>query len=80
MAEQARELIVLTESEKFFHRGVEGLVRTDDVSAVYTDTKIPPEVESFLLERDVLVHKVPASTPAFIPLAPEGKELSLYQE
>jgi DeoR/GlpR family transcriptional regulator of sugar metabolism len=80
MAEQAQRLIVLTESEKFFHQGVEGLVRTDDVAAVYTDTKIPLESETFLLERDVLVHKVPASTSSFIPLSIEEKEVSLYQE
>jgi DeoR/GlpR family transcriptional regulator of sugar metabolism len=80
MAEQAQQLIVLTESEKFFHQGIEGLVRTDDVSAVYTDTKIPSEVETFLMERDVLVHKVPSSISGFIPQETEEKELSIYHE
>ncbi|MDR2029098.1 MAG: DeoR/GlpR family DNA-binding transcription regulator [Treponema sp.] len=80
MAEQARQLIVLTESEKFFHQGVEGLVRTDNVSAVYTDDKIPPELETFLLERDVLVNKVPASLPSPAYTEIRGKEISLYQE
>jgi DeoR/GlpR family transcriptional regulator of sugar metabolism len=88
MAEQARQLIVLTESEKFFHQGIEGLARTEDVMAVYTDTKIPPEVEAFLLEREVLVHKVPASLSSLIHLEAhkikgEGtkeEEIPLYQE
>jgi DeoR/GlpR family transcriptional regulator of sugar metabolism len=60
MAEQADEIIVLTESEKFFHRGVEGIVRTDDVAMVYTDDLIPPEREAFLQEKGIIVHKVPA--------------------
>jgi DeoR/GlpR family transcriptional regulator of sugar metabolism len=60
MAEQARELIVLTESEKFSHRGVEGIVRVEDVASVYTDDRIPAEKEAFLIENGVIVHKVPA--------------------
>jgi DeoR/GlpR family transcriptional regulator of sugar metabolism len=60
MAEQAEEIIVLTESEKFFHRGIEGIVRTDDVARVYTDDLIPPEREAFLRERGIAVHKVSA--------------------
>jgi DeoR/GlpR family transcriptional regulator of sugar metabolism len=64
MAEKAAEIIVLTESEKFFHRGVEGIVRADDVAGVYTDDLIPPEKESFLRGRGVVVHKVPANSIA----------------
>ncbi|MDR3123902.1 MAG: DeoR/GlpR family DNA-binding transcription regulator [Treponema sp.] len=60
MAEQAKHIIVLTESEKFFRQGVEGLVRTEDTMAVFTDDKIPREIDAFLTERKVLVHKVPA--------------------
>jgi DeoR/GlpR family transcriptional regulator of sugar metabolism len=61
MAEQARQIIVLTESEKFFRQGVEGLVRTEDTMAVFTDDKIPRQIDLFLTERNVLVHKVPAT-------------------
>jgi hypothetical protein len=60
MAEQAREVIVLTESEKFLHRGVEGIARVEDVACVYTDDRIPSDKEAFLIENGVIVHKVPA--------------------
>jgi DeoR/GlpR family transcriptional regulator of sugar metabolism len=60
MAEQAEQIIVLTESDKFFRQGVEGLVRTEDTTAVFTDDKIPQDVDVFLTERKVLVRKVPA--------------------
>jgi DeoR/GlpR family transcriptional regulator of sugar metabolism len=60
MAEQARQIIVLTESEKFHHQGVESLVRTEDTWAVFTDDKLPRDIDDFLTERKVLVHKVPA--------------------
>jgi DeoR/GlpR family transcriptional regulator of sugar metabolism len=60
MAEQARQVIVLTESEKFFRQGVEGLIRTEDATALFTDDKIPRDIDDFLTERKVLVHKVPA--------------------
>jgi DeoR/GlpR family transcriptional regulator of sugar metabolism len=60
MAEQVKQIIVLTESEKFFRQGVEGLVRTEDTGAVFTDDKIPCHIEAFLMERKVPVHKVPA--------------------
>ncbi|MDR1904631.1 MAG: DeoR/GlpR family DNA-binding transcription regulator [Treponema sp.] len=58
LAEQARQIIVLTESEKFFHQGVVGLINTEDVRAVYTDEKIPADKEAFLLEKGVSVYKV----------------------
>jgi DeoR/GlpR family transcriptional regulator of sugar metabolism len=60
LAEQVRQIIVLTESEKFFRQGVEGLVRTEDTTAVFTDDNIPRHIDSFLMERKVRVHKVPA--------------------
>jgi DeoR/GlpR family transcriptional regulator of sugar metabolism len=60
MAEQARQVIILTESEKFFRQGVEGLIRTEDTTAVFTDDKIPQEIDAFLTEQKVLVYKVPA--------------------
>jgi DeoR/GlpR family transcriptional regulator of sugar metabolism len=59
IAKQARQVVVLTDSDKFFRQGVVRLVRTEDVSAVYTDDHISPETESFLLQKQILVHKVP---------------------
>ncbi|MDR2078890.1 MAG: DeoR/GlpR family DNA-binding transcription regulator, partial [Treponema sp.] len=70
MAERAQQIIVLTESDKFHHQGVEGLVRVQDVAAVFTDEKIPPEKEAFLSERDVIIYKVPVAVPAVPALAP----------
>jgi DeoR/GlpR family transcriptional regulator of sugar metabolism len=59
IAKQARQVMVLTESEKFAHQGVVGVVRTADVATVYTDDRIPPETEAFLLKNHVQVHKSP---------------------
>jgi DeoR/GlpR family transcriptional regulator of sugar metabolism len=58
MAEQAEEIIVLTESEKFAHQGIEGVVRTEEVSWVFTDDRIPADKEAYLLARNVQLHKV----------------------
>ncbi|MCL1928571.1 MAG: DeoR/GlpR family DNA-binding transcription regulator [Treponema sp.] len=58
MAQQAKHVIVLTDSDKFLNRGSEGLVRTEQVSAVFTDDRIKPETEAFLQEKKVTVHKV----------------------
>jgi DeoR/GlpR family transcriptional regulator of sugar metabolism len=58
MARQANELIVLTDSDKFSRQGVEGLVRTELVSAVFTDEGIPESTEQFLRQQGVQIHKV----------------------
>jgi DeoR/GlpR family transcriptional regulator of sugar metabolism len=60
MAEQAEEIIILTESEKFSQRGTEGIVRAEDVTLVYTDDRISPEKEAFLNGKGIIVKKVPA--------------------
>jgi DeoR/GlpR family transcriptional regulator of sugar metabolism len=60
MAQQAREVYVLTDSDKFLHQGTEGLVRTEQVAAVFTDDRILPEKEIFLQQRQVRIHKVPS--------------------
>jgi DeoR/GlpR family transcriptional regulator of sugar metabolism len=62
MAQQSSELIVLTDSDKFLRQGVEGIVRTEQVSGVFTDDLIPEEIENFLRERQVTVHKVPRTS------------------
>jgi DeoR/GlpR family transcriptional regulator of sugar metabolism len=61
MVLQANKVIVLTDSDKFLRQGTEGLVRTEQVSTVFTDDRILPEKEVFLQERQVLVHKVPSA-------------------
>jgi DeoR/GlpR family transcriptional regulator of sugar metabolism len=58
IAKQARHIMVLTDSEKFTRQGVVGLMRTRDVSAVYTDDRLPPATEAFLAENHVAVLKV----------------------
>ena len=64
MARQAKQVIVLTDSDKFLHQGSEGLVRTEQVSAVYTDDRIKPETEAFFQQKKVMVHKVPSTRAA----------------
>jgi DeoR/GlpR family transcriptional regulator of sugar metabolism len=64
LAKQARQVMVLTESEKFSRQGVVGVIRTRDVSAVYTDDCLPPETEAFLTKNQVVVHKVPGDSPS----------------
>jgi DeoR/GlpR family transcriptional regulator of sugar metabolism len=58
LSEQATQIIVLTESDKFHKHGVVGLVNTDEVAEVFTDDKIPQEMERFLQGKNVKVHKV----------------------
>jgi DeoR/GlpR family transcriptional regulator of sugar metabolism len=61
MAEQVKQVIVLTESEKFLYQGVERTILTEDVSQVFTDDGIPVEKEAFLQKMGVEVHKVLSS-------------------
>jgi DeoR/GlpR family transcriptional regulator of sugar metabolism len=60
LVEQAQQIIILTESGKFFHQGTEGLIRTEEVSMLFTDDKIPPDIEAYLQQRNVNVRKVTA--------------------
>lgn len=69
MAKQARRVVILTESEKFSQQGVVPLMRTGDVSLVYTDDQIPRKIADLLTERKITLHRVPALTPA-APSAP----------
>jgi DeoR/GlpR family transcriptional regulator of sugar metabolism len=59
LAERAREVIVLTDAEKFNRQGVLGLMRFDKVANVYTDDGIPGDAEAALRENSVNIHKVP---------------------
>jgi len=59
LSENAREVYVLTDAEKFSTQGVLGLVRLEKVTGVYTDERIPHEAEKLLLEKNINLHKVP---------------------
>lgn len=61
MAGNAREIHILTDSEKFKRQGVLELVRLEKVSGVFTDDGISADVEQQLLEKNVSISKVPAN-------------------
>jgi DeoR/GlpR family transcriptional regulator of sugar metabolism len=58
LAESANNVYILTEAEKFRHRGVLGLLQLEKVTGVFTDDRIPVEYEQLLLEKNVKLHKV----------------------
>jgi DeoR/GlpR family transcriptional regulator of sugar metabolism len=58
MEQQAAQVIVLTESEKFSKQGLVPLLPFSGIAQLITDSAIPPEKERFLTERDIVVHKV----------------------
>jgi DeoR/GlpR family transcriptional regulator of sugar metabolism len=60
LVEQAQQIIVLTESEKFSRQGTEGLVRTEEVGMIFTDDKIPSDVETYLQRQNIDIRKVQA--------------------
>jgi DeoR/GlpR family transcriptional regulator of sugar metabolism len=57
MAKQALQVIVLTESEKFFKHGVVSLLPISNVSILITDSSIPPEIERSLTEAGTRIIK-----------------------
>jgi DeoR/GlpR family transcriptional regulator of sugar metabolism len=59
LAENARDIFILTDSEKFSHQGVLGLVRLEDVTGIFTDDRIPAGIEQLLLDNHIALHKVP---------------------
>lgn len=58
MARQANNVIVVTESTKFFQKGVVNLIVTDEISSVVTDVNIPKEYEDYLSSKNIEVKKV----------------------
>ena len=58
LAENARDIFILTDSEKFQRQGVLGLVRLDKIAGVFTDERIPSGIEAQLLEQKIRLHKV----------------------
>lgn len=58
MANQANNVIILTESTKFSQKGVVNLITIDLISSVITDENIPKEYEDYLVSKDIEVKKV----------------------
>jgi DeoR/GlpR family transcriptional regulator of sugar metabolism len=58
LAERARTVVVLTESEKFGRRGPVPLLSADAVSTVWTDPALPPQDLEFLEAHHVTVNLV----------------------
>ncbi|MPQ42707.1 DeoR/GlpR family DNA-binding transcription regulator [Clostridium tarantellae] len=58
MAKQANNVIIITESAKFFQKGIVRLIETDNINSVITDEKIPNEFEEYLLSKNINIKKV----------------------
>jgi len=58
LAENARDIFILTESDKFHRQGVLGLVKLEKIAGVFTDDRIPGVIEAQLIEKDIVLHKV----------------------
>jgi len=58
MAENANKVIVLTESIKFFKQGVVAQFKTNEVTTLVTDDKLPEGVKDLLLKNNVDVQIV----------------------
>lgn len=58
MARQANNVIVVTESTKFYQKGVVNLIATDEIRSVVTDVNIPKEHEDYLVSKNIEVKKV----------------------
>ena len=58
LAKQATHVIIVTDSIKFFQKGVVNLIETSQVSTVVTDAGIPEEDEDYLTELGVEINIV----------------------
>jgi DeoR/GlpR family transcriptional regulator of sugar metabolism len=58
MAKQARNVIILTESEKFLKCALVNILPFNEVAAVITDNAIKPEIERFIAGQGIRVYKV----------------------
>ena len=61
MADSARDIIVLTDSEKFHCKGTLGVIELNRVKEVYTDDRISTDIEKNLLKNKIILHKVPGA-------------------
>jgi len=59
MAGSARDVFILTDSEKFQRQGVLGLIRLEKVAGVFTDDRIPAAIEKQFMDKNIPLHKVP---------------------
>jgi DeoR/GlpR family transcriptional regulator of sugar metabolism len=59
LTECAKEVFVLTESEKFMHQGALSLVRMENITGVFTDDGIPADAENSLMNFNIKINKVP---------------------
>ncbi|MDR2784096.1 MAG: DeoR/GlpR family DNA-binding transcription regulator [Treponema sp.] len=64
LAKQARQVVMLFDSDRFSNSGVVKMASVESVDVIYTDDCIPPEKEALLLQNNVLVHKVSTSSAA----------------
>ncbi|MDR0375171.1 MAG: DeoR/GlpR family DNA-binding transcription regulator [Treponema sp.] len=60
LAKQARQVVLLFDSDRFSSNGVVKMASVESVNVMYTDDRIPPEKEAYLLQNNVQVHKVPS--------------------
>jgi len=58
LAKFAKNVFVLTESDKFQRQGVLSLLKLDMVTGVYTDDRIPSDAETILLKNKIILEKV----------------------
>jgi len=59
LAGRTNKVFVLTESAKFLRRGTYNLIKMDKLTGVFTDDKIPKAAETVLINKNIIVHKVP---------------------
>lgn len=62
MAGNAREIYILTDSEKFLKQGVLSLIKLEKVSGVITDDRLSADAEKQLSEKNVSLCKVASVT------------------
>jgi DeoR/GlpR family transcriptional regulator of sugar metabolism len=62
LSERAKDIFILTDADKFKHRGVYDMIRIEKLAGVFTDDAIPYEAETVLKKYNVPLYKVPGST------------------
>lgn len=62
MAENTKEVIILTESAKFSRIGVVALFSYQEIGAIYTDDSLDKAIVASLAKKGIKVHTIPASS------------------
>ncbi|MDD8048082.1 MAG: DeoR/GlpR family DNA-binding transcription regulator [Thomasclavelia sp.] len=57
MAKQASNIIVVSDSSKFNHKGIVNLIDVDEVNTIYTDKDIPSDIEKYLVSNNIEIIK-----------------------